>query len=409
MSATVSAIIEQVPAVAGKPSITYRQAGDRAVLVEYGEMEFDLRLNFFVIAVDAALRAGPPEGFVESAPGFRSILVAYEPDGLDVIGLVAHLGALHDGLPAQRELEIPSRLIRLPIAFDDSQSTQAVERYAHSIRKDAPNCEGGNNIDYVVSCNGLSGRDEVYESILATEQWTGFIGFFPGLPFMFPLDPRHVLVAPSTTRRERGQLKALSGWAARASRSIRSSRPAATSSSAGRSRSTTSRGATRSSARTRFCSARVIASVPPGRGGGAALALGGRAIRPVPLRDRGQPVRRRRLPRVDVRGRGGGGRAPPPPRARCRGDAGAVMAGGSMPRPLEMLEGGIQTTVQDYPGRRGMLAQGFFPAGPMDHFALRAANLLVGNPESAAGLEVTLGGAAFRLESPRPSPSAARR
>ena len=71
-----------------------------------------------------------------------------------------------------------------------------------------------------------------------------------------------------------------------------------------------------------------------------------------------------------------------------------------MPRPLEVLEGGIQTTVQDYPGRRGMLAQGFFPAGPMDHFALRAANLLVGNPESAAGLEVTLGGAAFRLESP---------
>jgi len=65
---------------------------------------------------------------------------------------------------------------------------------------------------------------------------------------------------------------------------------------------------------------------------------------------------------------------------------------------LEVLEGGIQTTVQDYPGRRGMLAQGFFPAGPMDHFAFRAANLLVGNPTSSAGLEVTLGGAAFRLD-----------
>jgi 5-oxoprolinase (ATP-hydrolysing) subunit C len=60
-------------------------------------------------------------------------------------------------------------------------------------------------------------------------------------------------------------------------------------------------------------------------------------------------------------------------------------------RTLEIIEAGIQTTVQDYPGRRGMLAQGFFPAGPMDHFALRAANLLVGNPESAAGLEITLG------------------
>jgi urea carboxylase len=66
-------------------------------------------------------------------------------------------------------------------------------------------------------------------------------------------------------------------------------------------------------------------------------------------------------------------------------------------RAVEILEGGIQTTVQDYPGRRGLLAQGFFPAGPMDHFAFRAANLLVGNDASAAGLEVTLGNFALRL------------
>jgi urea carboxylase len=45
-----------------------------------------------------------------------------------------------------------------------------------------------------------------------------------------------------------------------------------------------------------------------------------------------------------------------------------------------------------------MLAQGFFPAGPMDHLAFRTANLLVGNPEAAAGLEVTLGNFALRLE-----------
>jgi urea carboxylase len=69
-----------------------------------------------------------------------------------------------------------------------------------------------------------------------------------------------------------------------------------------------------------------------------------------------------------------------------------------MSRSVEILEGGIQTTVQDYPGRPGMLAQGFFPAGPMDHFAHRAANLLVGNPESAATLEVTLGNVGLRFD-----------
>jgi urea carboxylase len=65
---------------------------------------------------------------------------------------------------------------------------------------------------------------------------------------------------------------------------------------------------------------------------------------------------------------------------------------------VEVLEAGIATTIQDYPGRRGMLARGFFPAGPMDHFSFRAANLLVGNATSAAGLEVTLGNFAARFE-----------
>jgi len=64
----------------------------------------------------------------------------------------------------------------------------------------------------------------------------------------------------------------------------------------------------------------------------------------------------------------------------------------------EVIEGGLQTTVQDYPGRRGMLAKGFFPGGPVDHFAHRAANLLVGNPESAATLEITLGNFRMRFD-----------
>ncbi len=65
---------------------------------------------------------------------------------------------------------------------------------------------------------------------------------------------------------------------------------------------------------------------------------------------------------------------------------------------IAILEPGIQTTVQDYPGRRGLLAKGFFPAGPMDHLAFRAANLLVGNAPDAAGLEVTLGNVALRVD-----------
>ena len=58
---------------------------------------------------------------------------------------------------------------------------------------------------------------------------------------------------------------------------------------------------------------------------------------------------------------------------------------------FEILAPGIQTTVQDHPGRVGLQSKGFFPSGAMDHFALRAANALVGNPPGAAGLEIPMG------------------
>jgi urea carboxylase len=196
MSTTTASIIDERPAAAGKPAVTVRQAGDRALLVEYGQMEFDLALNFFVLAVDAALGERPVEGLIETAPGFRSILISYDPLRLATGDLVDHVGTVHEQLPTERDIEIPSRLIQLPIAFDDSQTGAAVQRYIHSIRADAPNCEGGHNIDYIVRYNGLGDREELYEHVLATEHWTGFIGFFPGLPFMFPIDPRHVIVVP---------------------------------------------------------------------------------------------------------------------------------------------------------------------------------------------------------------------
>ena len=64
---------------------------------------------------------------------------------------------------------------------------------------------------------------------------------------------------------------------------------------------------------------------------------------------------------------------------------------------IEIVEPGLQATVQDHPGRTGMLAQGFFPSGAMDFLAMRAANILVGNAQNAAGIEVTLGNFAMRV------------
>ena len=58
---------------------------------------------------------------------------------------------------------------------------------------------------------------------------------------------------------------------------------------------------------------------------------------------------------------------------------------------LRVINGGIQTVVEDWPGRIGYLNQGISPSGAFDHFAHRAANLIVGNPVTEASLEIAAG------------------
>lgn len=58
---------------------------------------------------------------------------------------------------------------------------------------------------------------------------------------------------------------------------------------------------------------------------------------------------------------------------------------------LKVINGGIETLVEDWPGRLGYLGKGMAPSGAFDNVALGFANLLVGNPAGEAGLEVTGG------------------
>ncbi|MDQ2771676.1 MAG: KipI antagonist, partial [Bacteroidota bacterium] len=63
---------------------------------------------------------------------------------------------------------------------------------------------------------------------------------------------------------------------------------------------------------------------------------------------------------------------------------------------LCILRPGLLTTVQDL-GRFGYQQDGIIVSGAMDALALRVANLLVGNAETAAGLEITLAGPVIRF------------
>ncbi|SFU25829.1 urea carboxylase [Paraburkholderia aspalathi] len=67
------------------------------------------------------------------------------------------------------------------------------------------------------------------------------------------------------------------------------------------------------------------------------------------------------------------------------------------PHTIDVLDGGVQTTVQQTPGRVGYWDIGVPPSGPMDGLSFRLANELLGNPADAAGLECAMVGATLRF------------
>lgn len=64
---------------------------------------------------------------------------------------------------------------------------------------------------------------------------------------------------------------------------------------------------------------------------------------------------------------------------------------------IRVVRGGLMTTVQDL-GRFGFQSRGVPPSGPMDVASHRLANLVVGNPQNAATLEITLLGPELLFE-----------
>ena len=70
------------------------------------------------------------------------------------------------------------------------------------------------------------------------------------------------------------------------------------------------------------------------------------------------------------------------------------------PEVIEVIDGGLLTTVQDLPGRLGYWPVGVPPSGPMDDLSHRLVNRIVGNPEEATALELTRVGPTLRFPTP---------
>ncbi|RZU99205.1 urea carboxylase [Spiribacter vilamensis] len=175
------------------PRVSYRVAGDRYLLVEYGPMMLDLGLRFRVQALLDWLSQRPVPGIIEMTPGVRSLQIHFDPRQLPADRLMEILEQAERRIEAMADSALPSRIIHLPLAWDDSQTRLATRKYMQSVREDAPWCP--DNIEFIRRINGLERREDVKRIVFdASYLVMGLGDVYLSAPLATPVDPRHRLV-----------------------------------------------------------------------------------------------------------------------------------------------------------------------------------------------------------------------
>ncbi|MCY1255292.1 urea carboxylase [Pseudomonas jessenii] len=170
-----------------------RLSGDTHLLLEIGAPELDLVLRFRAHALMQALESKDLHGVIDLTPGIRSLQVHYQPEQLPLSDLLGIVAGEWDAVCAAKDLQVPSRIVHLPLSWDDPACQLAIEKYMTTVRKDAPWCPS--NLEFIRRINDLPNLDEVQRTVFdASYLVMGLGDVYLGAPVATPLDPRHRLV-----------------------------------------------------------------------------------------------------------------------------------------------------------------------------------------------------------------------
>ncbi len=162
------------------------------MLVEYGHNVLDLNLRFRVHALEQQVRAANLRGIIDITPGVRSLHIHYD-SRLHREELIEALDACERRIPDLDDITVESRVVHLPLSWDDPATQLAIRKYMQGVRPDAPWCPS--NIEFIRRINGLASIDEVHRIVFGASYLVLGLGdVYLGAPVATPVDPRHRLV-----------------------------------------------------------------------------------------------------------------------------------------------------------------------------------------------------------------------
>ncbi|KAJ6622708.1 allophanate hydrolase subunit 2-domain-containing protein [Mycena sp. CBHHK59/15] len=196
-----------VPRTENSPIVVFRQAGDSAILIEYGEMTVDFHLRARVHALETIIKKLEVPGILALSPCVRSTMCHFDPLIISQLAVLDALVCAQASMPSSmNEMTFPGRKLTFPIVLDDQWSREALRKYMSSIRNKAVYLPS--NIDYLARNNGLQSSEEVLHKLVSSDWLVFGVGFYLACPFLIPIDPRCRIVGqkmnPSRTYTPQG-------------------------------------------------------------------------------------------------------------------------------------------------------------------------------------------------------------
>jgi urea carboxylase len=166
----------------------YRHAGNSALLIELGDKP-SLKLSLYIMALEQHILQKVDAHFFGCGICATTILIDYDPQKITSSEVRECCDEWIASLPPHDQLKISSRLIEIPVWYNDRQTRECAEAYSRTITKIQPDFE------FLLEANGCAHADDLIQRHSSYLWWVAGVDF-PGSPFLKQLGAQNKFNAP---------------------------------------------------------------------------------------------------------------------------------------------------------------------------------------------------------------------
>ncbi|HIZ97332.1 MAG TPA: carboxyltransferase domain-containing protein [Candidatus Janibacter merdipullorum] len=167
------------------PPARYEYGGDEFIFVEIAE-EMSMEANIKAMLITQELTERQLDGIVDICPSNASYLVRFDPDVIaptDLMALLQELESKFSEVP--QDFTLQTRVVDVPVLYDDPWTHEALMRF-----RDRHQDPESTDLEYGARTNGFDSVQAFIDHLAGNPWIVTMLGFVPGLPFCYQLEPR---------------------------------------------------------------------------------------------------------------------------------------------------------------------------------------------------------------------------